>query len=70
MAGVLPEAYEMVEHGLITDADFRDFMFANPVGFYTDGNPDFFKGTRVEKATAPMIRARQAALKRKGARRR
>lgn len=70
MAGVLPEAYEMVEHGLITDADFRDFMFANPVSFYTDANPAFFKGTQVEKAAAPLVRARQAAMKRRVARKR
>jgi len=31
MAGVVPEAYELVEHGLIDDDDFRDFMFANAV---------------------------------------
>jgi len=28
MTAVVPEAYELVEHGLLTDDDFRDFMFA------------------------------------------
>ena len=31
MTEVLEEAYEMVEHGWITDRDFRDFVFTNPV---------------------------------------
>ena len=57
MAGVLPEAYELVEHGLITDADFRDFMFTNPVTFFGAGNPEFFKGTRVEKQAAAFLKA-------------
>jgi hypothetical protein len=47
MASVLPEAYEMVEHELITEEDFRDFMFNNPVQFYCEANPGFFKGTAV-----------------------
>jgi predicted TIM-barrel fold metal-dependent hydrolase len=55
MAGVVPEAYELVEHGLITDEDFRDFMFANAVRFWGEVNPDFFKGTVVEKAAAEVL---------------
>jgi len=52
---VVPEAYEMVEHGLITDDDFRDFMFENAVRFWGEVNPDFFKGTVVEKAAAEVL---------------
>ena len=48
MSEVLEEAYEMVEHGWITDRDFRDFMFTNPVTFFTRTNPSFFAGTAVE----------------------
>jgi len=55
MAGVVPEAYEMVEHGLITDDDFRDFMFENAVRFWGEVNPDFFKATVVEKAAAEVL---------------
>ena len=40
----------MVEHELITEDDFRDFVFTNPVRFYTEANPSFFAGTRVEAA--------------------
>jgi predicted TIM-barrel fold metal-dependent hydrolase len=55
MAEVVPEAYELVEHGLITDDDFRDFMFANAVRFWGEVNPDFFKGTVVEKSAAAAL---------------
>ena len=48
MTAVLVEAYEGVEDGLITEDDFRDFVFANPVRFWTDVNPNFFTGTAVE----------------------
>jgi hypothetical protein len=47
---VVPEVWEMVEHGLITEADLRDFTFANPVRLHCQMNPDFFKGTSVEEA--------------------
>jgi predicted TIM-barrel fold metal-dependent hydrolase len=56
MAAVVPEAYELVEHGLIDDNDFRDFMFANAVRFWGEVNPDFFKGTAVEKQAAEVLR--------------
>ncbi|MGH2670601.1 MAG: hypothetical protein ACRDH5_16065 [bacterium] len=55
MTGVVPEAYELVEHGLMTDDDFRDFMFGNAVRFWGEVNPDFFKGTSVEKAAAEVL---------------
>src|SRR5262249_12106689 len=50
MTRVVEEAYELVEHGLITAEDFRDFVFANPVRLFTGVNPAFFKGTRCEAA--------------------
>src|SRR5262249_26170880 len=49
MTEVVPEAYELVEHGLLDENDFRDVMFANAVRFWGEVNPDFFKGTVVEK---------------------
>jgi predicted TIM-barrel fold metal-dependent hydrolase len=53
--GVLPEAYELVEHGRISESDFADFVFSNPVRMYTLGNPDFFVGTRVEQAVRSLL---------------
>jgi predicted TIM-barrel fold metal-dependent hydrolase len=55
MGGILGEAYELVEKGLISDGDFEDFVFANPVRFYTSVNPDLFAGTRVEKEAARVV---------------
>jgi hypothetical protein len=52
------EAYELVEEGLINDADFRDFVFVNPVRSKTDVNPEFFKGTRVETEVERLLRER------------
>jgi predicted TIM-barrel fold metal-dependent hydrolase len=57
MTGILPEAYELVEHGLLSERDFRDFVFANPARFYTRLNPDFFRGTRVEADVAKLLAA-------------
>ena len=48
MREVTAEAYELVEHGHIDEADFRDFVFGNPHALWTGTNPDFFKGTLVE----------------------
>ena len=55
MTEVVPEAYELVEHGLLTDDDFRDFMFTNAVRFWGEVNPDFFQGTVVSGAAAEVL---------------
>ena len=55
MRDAAAEAYELVEHELITHDDFRDFVFANPVHFFTALNRDFFKGTRVEAEANKLI---------------
>jgi predicted TIM-barrel fold metal-dependent hydrolase len=55
MAEVVPEAYELVEHGLLTEDDFRDFMFTNAVRFWGEVNPDFFRGTVVARAAAEAL---------------
>jgi predicted TIM-barrel fold metal-dependent hydrolase len=49
------EAYELVEDGVISEEDFRDFVFVNPVKLKTDVNPDFFKGTVVEHDVAKLL---------------
>jgi predicted TIM-barrel fold metal-dependent hydrolase len=55
MREVLIEAHELVDDGLITRDDFRDFVFSWPVEFWGGMNPDFFKGTRVEGAAQKLI---------------
>lgn len=57
MTEVVAEAYELVEKGLITEEDFRDFMFTNPVSLYAGMNPDFFKGTVVENEVEKLLAA-------------
>ncbi len=54
MSEVAQEAYEMVEHGVISQADFRDFVFTHPARLWTALNPDFFKGTPVQDAVAAI----------------
>jgi hypothetical protein len=48
MREVSHEAYELVERNVITEDDFRRFVFENPVRMWVAMNPDFFKGTVVE----------------------
>jgi predicted TIM-barrel fold metal-dependent hydrolase len=55
MREVLPEAHELVDDGLITEQDFRDFVFGYPVEFWGGMNPEFFKGTRVEQAATAWL---------------
>jgi predicted TIM-barrel fold metal-dependent hydrolase len=55
MTGVVAEAHELVEHGLITEDDLREFLFTNPVRLHTALNPGFFEGTVVEDAVAKEL---------------
>jgi hypothetical protein len=55
MRDPLPEAYELVEDGVITDDNFRDFVFANSVHLWGTQNPKFFEGTAVAKAAAEEL---------------
>lgn len=48
MNGVVQEAWELVDDGLLTEADFKEFVFSNNANMLLSGNPDFFKGTAVE----------------------
>jgi predicted TIM-barrel fold metal-dependent hydrolase len=55
MARVVPEAYELVEEGLMSADDFRQFAFTNAVRFFGGGNPTFFVGTAVEAVAAEVL---------------
>jgi hypothetical protein len=50
MTEVLHEAWELVEHGMITETDLRQFTFENAARLHTALNPAFFNGTVVESA--------------------
>ncbi len=47
---VLPECYELVEDGLLSESDFYDLTFRNPIRLHTAMNPAFFDGTIVQSA--------------------
>jgi hypothetical protein len=55
MSQVTAEAYEPVEHGAMTEEDFCDFVFTNPIRLWTAVNADFFKGTVVESAVSRYL---------------
>lgn len=48
LTDALAEAYGLVEEGVISEADFKAYVFTNPYKLYTEANPEFFKGTVVE----------------------
>ncbi len=56
MTKVVEEAHELVDKGVLSAEDFRDFVFTNPVTLWTALNPDFFKGTVVEGAVETLIK--------------
>jgi predicted TIM-barrel fold metal-dependent hydrolase len=62
MLSPVPEAWELVEDGLITTADFRDFTFANAVRLWGTQNPRFFEGTRVAREAAAVLNAPPARV--------
>jgi len=53
--GVLPEAWELVEDGLVDREQFRDFMFGNVVRLFGGTNPDFFADTTVADDVAALL---------------
>ncbi len=55
MRDVIPTAHKLVDEGLMDDAAFRDFTFANAVRLHGGMNPDFFTGTVVEKQAAELL---------------
>jgi hypothetical protein len=55
MRDAATEAYEGVEQGLMSEADFRDFVFTNPVKLHCGMNPHFFEGTVVEAQARKLM---------------
>ena len=52
---------EMVEKGIVTEQDFREFTFTNAAMLHTRNNPGFFKGTVVEQAVADELGLKRAS---------
>jgi predicted TIM-barrel fold metal-dependent hydrolase len=59
---VIPEAFEMFERGFVTEQDFREFTFTNAARLHTRNNPDFFKGTAIERAVAAELEQKTPAM--------
>ena len=55
MRGVVEEAYELVEHGLMSEADFRAFTFDHAVRLYAGMDATFFAGTTIEPEAAAVL---------------
>ncbi|HRE00274.1 MAG TPA: amidohydrolase family protein [Ilumatobacteraceae bacterium] len=57
MTEPLEEAYELVEHGIVDESQFREFMFLNAVKLHAAMNPDFFAGTIIEHDVTAALAA-------------
>ena len=57
MRDPLPEAYELVEDGHISESDFSEFVFGNAVRLWGTQNARFFEVTRVAKEAAALLNA-------------
>jgi hypothetical protein len=55
MNEVLAEAREPVDDGLLTEEDFRDLVFINPVRFFGDMNSQFFADTAIASAAGKLL---------------
>ncbi|MEZ4334260.1 MAG: amidohydrolase, partial [Myxococcota bacterium] len=55
MNETVEEAWELVEHGLIDAADFREFVFENAATMWAEADPRFFEGTVVEQAVRALV---------------
>jgi len=56
MDRVVSAAWSLVAEGVLSEQDFYDFVFTNPARLYLTANPDFFVGTAIEHAVAPVAR--------------
>jgi Amidohydrolase len=52
---IVPEALELVDKGLLDEADFRRFTFEHPYELFAGVNPDFFTGTTIAGARPPSV---------------
>ncbi len=55
MTEVIEEAWELVEHGVLTEENLKEFTFSNAARFWTHLDRDFFKGTAVEKQVNQVL---------------
>src|SRR5260370_41291736 len=63
MRDPLPEAFELVEDGHITESDFHDFVFGNAVRLWGTQTPRFFEGTAVATEAAALLKRGAPSLR-------
>jgi hypothetical protein len=49
---VLRESHRLVDKGMLSESNYRDFVFSNPARLHLKVNPDFFAKTVVARETA------------------
>jgi len=54
---ILIESHKLVDDGLLSDDDYRDFVFSYPALLHAQMNPAFFDGTPVESAAKELLRS-------------
>ncbi len=57
MAGVLPEAWELVQDGAVGPDQFRAFVCDNPILLFGRGNPAFFDSTPAQAYARQLLAA-------------
>jgi hypothetical protein len=55
MTDPVEEAFELVEHGVISEQDFRELTFLNPVRLHGGANPSFFEGSVCDAAAGRVL---------------
>ena len=51
---VLLESHRLVEKELLSDDDYRDFVFTYPAQLHLKADPEFFAGTAIADAVATL----------------
>jgi predicted TIM-barrel fold metal-dependent hydrolase len=51
---VLRESHRLVDKGMLSESNYRDFVFSNPARLHLKVNPDFFAKTVVARETAAV----------------
>jgi predicted TIM-barrel fold metal-dependent hydrolase len=57
MTRVVEDSYALVEKGVLSEADYRDFMADNPIRLHGRMNPAFWEGTAVEDYARRVLAA-------------
>ena len=55
MNQVIVEAYELLERGLLSPEQFKEFTFTNPIRLHGGANPGFFEGTVIETQARDVL---------------